>query len=274
MIDTAGNKIYDNKHSIDLPFLLKEIDFFSKHFLNNPNDHMATTIAESINLYLTHEKKPDKIKNALKIIEEHSTRTMSDSLVWILVYIRRKMAEISETFENDVKSAEHFRRICEINPTTFNKCAEVIEITYILPYCKTVADANKYLKKAESLFKEIEFSTEPIYLKAFRAIYDTRASMLSKNKISYCTRDEHIENAADLSRYFFKKTDSEEFLMFSIYRYRDYIDTSSYSLEKESAYLDELLDSFQKNEKLPRRYKDYIKKILLLTHKLPDTYKS
>lgn len=57
MIDSSGRKIITEEEQVDIEFLLKEAEFFTKYFHRNENIQTALFIAKAIDVYLTHKKK-------------------------------------------------------------------------------------------------------------------------------------------------------------------------------------------------------------------------
>lgn len=181
MIDSTGKKITNPEQTVDLDFALAEIKFIMKGFCNSPDDAKALNIAQKVNDLLKADFDATKVLDIVEFLEKYSTVTKSDTFVWRLVYIRRRLSywflknkDKKMSAESDYIAAKHFEKICDLNPSEHNLCCRIysyVDATISFSRADMVYKNQEILAYAENLFIEIEDSPSSDYLKAGMYVY-------------------------------------------------------------------------------------------------------
>ncbi len=187
MIDKNGQKIIGDKDKYDSEFALKEIKFFFKGFLSQPDDKKAYSISKMIHQYVKNTKQYEPVAEYMKELEDYAHVTRNDDFVWHLVYIRRLQADVlkaggkadyNEIFEAKYAAAKHFENICKIYPSKFNnraRASEYMSAAIVLHNAGCFSKISEKLKEicvyVEELFKDLVPEGKDVYYDTGRLLY-------------------------------------------------------------------------------------------------------
>lgn len=253
MIDEEGKRIVENKPEDDWDFVRAEVRFLMKGFRKEKDDAKANLIACQLKSLLKAAQYDDSIKETLEELEEYSSESSSDDLLWELVYCRRKLADLYEegsmhAVECRLKGAKHFDKIVELRPTLFNFCCRVQEYVTSVIYYMSVSGADrdsfeirKIIDKSERLFEEIEENTNKIYIETADYLYIRKYIFLkpykSKEDEQFAALGKAIYHLCES----YKVNKDESTLRSLITYYREYVNFEQFYCDEKKQGLETLI---------------------------------
>ena len=146
--------------------MLKETEFFLATFKKNRNDRSALTVAKKINCFLDVSEDWKTINDALAFLDEYVPVTKSETFLWELVYIRRKIVDIMmDDYEDPLViagqyriQADYFSHVVRVNPSLYNRYVEVNSLCNASAHFDKAMDndtADALLVKAYELYEKI-----------------------------------------------------------------------------------------------------------------------
>ncbi|MBO5934830.1 MAG: hypothetical protein J6Q94_05010 [Clostridia bacterium] len=255
MIDKNGNKISSEQSQPDPDFIFNEIRFFEKAFIKDQNDTRALNIARQITTFLKAKDNSNKIIAILTNLEKYATATNSEDFLWELVNIRRTLADISASSKIDTAdslyiaadyrhiAANIFKEIVRVNPSVYNRCAEVIEFVTASRYYKeanSLKATSNILERTQILFENIEETNTEKYYDAGESLYldiicNSDRVKSTEDKLKYYLKLIHC------SRELYKINKNKTSLNIVASAYIDCLDYEQFSYENEKENINDAI---------------------------------
>ena len=289
MIDQYGNKIQPRGKPEPNPArTLAELRFMMKAFQKSSSAQSAMIIAKR----LTAETKiddivlpiEDEIVNIIDQLETYAVATKNHSLCWELIYSLRNISNYNDSinlpnyaFKYRQRAIKMFEVICEINPSTHNKCSKIIETSAAVFFYLKANSYNESVHQEclDMLFNEEAFlktitEKNAVYFKAGRHMYKTMYFIYHKTK-DYKNCLNAAKNTADYSRELYQLDKSDAYLEQYLSDYAKYALVVGYPHTDNELEFNEMFTLAEEFDK--KLNNERTKLVLSIYKKLRDLFK-
>lgn len=240
MIDSSGNTINTPSQNTDLNFILKEINFYIKHFVSAPSPDQTCAISEKIFEFLDASGDYNEIAKPLEILEEYAKSNKNQNVFLDLTTIRKRFMDSNIDFKKNSEAIKQYREyIYNISPNLRNNCNRVLIRGSIISrlFASNKEFDKEYAiqtsKEAEELLSKIHKSYEDDYCYTFKHFYLTKKSVLEKTG---APAEEILECTRTLALFLFeayKKKRDVAILTDLLRHYLNYINNPAFPVEEQ-----------------------------------------